>query len=76
MKHHSFIDKKVSKKVEVTGNKIPSVHVTTFCKDCKFVSVHSTGSLLWVSCKFQQGWRSINSECCLPVEKQKELQLQ
>lgn len=73
MKHPSFVDKKVSKKVGVTGNKTSSVHVTVFCKDCKFVSVHSTGSLLWVSCEFQQGWRSINSVCVLPFEKQKEL---
>jgi hypothetical protein len=36
-----------------------------FCRDCPDAEVHSTGSQLWISCRFQQGWRDINAECNL-----------
>jgi hypothetical protein len=38
------------------------------CEDCPDAVFHSTGSLIWVSCKHADGWRSINSQCVM-VEK-------
>ena len=29
-----------------------------YCRDCEEATVHSTGSQLWVSCRFQSGWLS------------------
>ena len=42
------------------------------CRDCEEATIHQTGSSLWVSCKFQKGWRDINAECNLPVKTIKE----
>ena len=53
------------KKVWQTAHKTPSVK-TRYCQDCPDSKVHETGSQLWLSCRFQKGWRSINSECNLP----------
>ena len=47
------------------GNKRASVQ-TRYCQDCEAAQCHSTGSQIWLSCRFQKGWRSINSECNLP----------
>ena len=41
------------------------------CRDCRAVTIHQTGSQLWVSCRFLNGWRSINSVCVLPEDKRK-----
>jgi len=54
-----------TKKVGVTDLRNPSVR-NRFCKDCPDSEVHATGSTLWVSCRFQSGWRSISSQCNLP----------
>ncbi len=35
------------------------------CGDCPDGEIHSTGSLLWVSCRHVSGWRSIHSKCVL-----------
>jgi len=34
-----------------------------YCVDCEEAIVHSTGSQLWISCKFCKGWRSVDSRC-------------
>mgnify|MGYP005623517343 CR=1 FL=1 len=36
-----------------------------YCQDCPAVEFHITGSLIWLSCKHADGWRSIDSECVL-----------
>jgi hypothetical protein len=63
-----------SQKVSLEGRgqreKDADVRSTVFCRDCPNSKIHQTGSLLWVSCRFVKGWRSINSECCLPIEEQ------
>jgi len=43
-----------------------------FCCDCEESTIHQTGSQLWVSCKRQKGWRSINSSCNLPQNEGKK----
>ncbi|WNZ29409.1 MAG: hypothetical protein IAX21_00630 [Candidatus Bathyarchaeota archaeon] len=65
------VTQNVTKKVGVTGYKTPSV-IDVFCRECPDSEIHQTGSLLWVSCKFQSGWRSINSVCNFPNQKNKE----
>jgi len=35
------------------------------CRDCEEATIHQTGSLLWISCRLQSGWRDINSTCNL-----------
>ena len=41
-----------------------------YCQDCEESQCHSTGSTLWVSCRFQGGgWRDINSVCNLPQKE-------
>ena len=40
-----------------------------YCRDCEESTVHETGSQLWLSCRFQKGWRSINSVCNLPNQE-------
>jgi hypothetical protein len=42
------------------------VNKAKYCIDCRYATTHQTGSTIWISCKFQSGWRSINSECNLP----------
>jgi hypothetical protein len=39
-----------------------------YCRDCEEATIHQTGSSLWISCRLQNGWRSINSTCNLPKE--------
>ena len=43
-----------------------------YCQDCEASQCHSTGSQIWLSCRFQQGWKSVNSTCNLPEQKLKE----
>jgi len=38
------------------------------CRDCPDRETHETGSLLWVSCRYVVGWRSIDSKCTLKKE--------
>ena len=59
------------KKGSLSHIKYASVSKPIFCVDCEFSTVHSTGSLLWTSCKFQTGWRSISSACNLPEKEAK-----
>ena len=66
-----MINQKEVKKARQNAIKYPSVSRPVFCRDCLDSRIHETGSLLWVSCRFVSGWRSINSECCLPLEEQK-----
>jgi hypothetical protein len=35
------------------------------CWSCKHSVTHSTGSQIWLSCKFQDGWRDVNAVCNL-----------
>ena len=35
------------------------------CFDCKDSVVHQTGSQIWLSCKFQSGWRDTGAYCNL-----------
>jgi glutaredoxin len=58
------LTQKYSKKGIVTDLKTSGVS-QRLCRDCPYVTIHSTGSQLWTSCKFQKGWRSINAECNL-----------
>jgi hypothetical protein len=44
------------------------VNSSKLCRDCEEATVHQTGSQLWISCRLQNGWRSINSTCNLPKE--------
>jgi hypothetical protein len=46
----------------VNDLKYPSVR-QRLCRECPFVTIHSTGSQLWTSCRFQDGWRSIDAVC-------------
>jgi len=62
LKKHGVTD---SKKVGVSDLKNPKVS-ERYCIDCEYSEEHSTGSQIWLSCKFQQGWRSISSQCNLP----------
>jgi glutaredoxin len=55
---------KISKKAGINNHKTPRVH-NRYCRDCPFAQIYSTGSQLWTSCKFQDGWRSINAVCNL-----------
>ena len=66
-----MINQKHNKKGSLNIIKDVSIHRPLFCQDCSFVKIHETGSQLWTSCRFVSGWRSINSECCLPLEEQK-----
>ena len=59
------LTQKVMKKGIVTDTKTPSVR-NRFCMDCPDSKVHTTGSTLWLSCRFQSGWRDIDSQCNLP----------
>jgi len=59
---------KVARKGRPTDRKTPSVR-RQLCKDCPEATVHSTGSQLWISCRYQKGWRSINSQCNLSEQK-------
>jgi len=54
-----------TKKGSLSELKRLGVHSPHLCRDCAHSKVHSTGSQLWTSCKFQKGWRSINAECNL-----------
>ena len=54
-----------AKRSRLDGHKRASVQ-TRYCQDCEESQRHSTGSQLWLSCRLQKGWRSINSECNLP----------
>ena len=56
---------KLTEKVGVNDNKTPSVR-QRYCADCRYAVIHETGSMIWVSCKFQDGWRSVSSQCNLP----------
>jgi len=40
-----------------------------YCIDCRYATTNETGSLIWISCKFQDGWRSVSSECNLPIQE-------
>jgi hypothetical protein len=62
-------EQKLHKKGGATGLK-DSRFSKRYCRDCPEVTVHSTGSQLWVSCPYQPGWRDINSICNLPEEKE------
>ena len=42
-----------------------------YCQDCEASQCHSTGSQIWLSCRFQQGWKSVNSMCNLPEKDAK-----
>jgi len=42
-----------------------------YCRDCKEATIHETGSQLWVSCRLQSGWRSIDAVCNLPDKEMK-----
>lgn len=63
---------KVSKKAYLETPKTLGVHRPRYCQDCEHSRQHSTGSQIWLSCKFQEGWRSVNSVCNLP-EKEKSI---
>jgi len=39
------------------------------CYDCKHCVTHDTGSMIWLSCKFQSGWRAVDSICNLDGQK-------
>jgi len=41
-------------------------HSPKYCCDCEEATIHQTGSQLWISCRLQSGWRSINDVCNLP----------
>jgi len=41
-----------------------------YCRDCEESKVHSTGSQLWIFCRLQSGWRSIESVCNLPEKEE------
>jgi len=56
---------KLTKKLGVNDLKDASVS-KRYCRDCLEATIHQTGSLLWISCKLQSGWRDINSTCNLP----------
>jgi hypothetical protein len=62
------LTQKLNRKVGVNNHKTPSVRQRV-CAECPFGSIHETGSMIWVSCKFQSGWRSISSQCNLPDEE-------
>lgn len=57
---------KEAKRIGVTFHKRPDLSIPVLCTDCPHSTIHQTGSQLWVSCRFQDGWRSINSICNLP----------
>ena len=61
---------KNSKKTRQTTHKTSSVQ-RRFCQDCEASQCHSTGSQIWLSCRFQQGWKSVNSMCNLPEKDAK-----
>jgi len=56
---------KVNQKGRATGLEVSRFH-GRFCRDCPEATIHQTGSTLWISCRFQSGWRDINSTCNLP----------
>ena len=58
-------------KKRLNGHKRAIVQ-TRYCQDCEESSTHETGSQLWLSCRLQDGWRSINSTCNLPEQKREE----
>ena len=60
---------KVAQKVGVNHIKQVKVSQIKYCVDCEASRTHETGSQLWLSCRFQQGWRDINSVCNLPEER-------
>jgi len=39
------------------------------CQDCPDAIFHETGSMIWLSCKFQSGWRAVDSICNLDGQK-------
>ena len=41
------------------------VLVKRVCLTCPDSVAHETGSQIWISCKWQVGWRDINSVCNL-----------
>jgi len=55
----------VTEKARLNHSETPCVS-RRYCADCKYGRIHETGSLIWVSCRFQQGWRSVSSQCNLP----------
>ena len=60
---------KLTKKLGVNHTKHANVSQIKYCQDCEASQRHSTGSQIWLSCRFQQGWRDINSQCNLPEEE-------
>ena len=49
------IQAKVASKARVNSSRV--------CRDCEEATIHQTGSTLWISCRRQDGWRDINSQC-------------
>ena len=45
------------------------VNKAKYCRDCPDSEIHGTGSTLWISCRFQSGWRDINAVCNLPEKE-------
>jgi len=66
---HSIND---TKKARLDTKKRLGVRIPLHCQDCEHSKTHMTGSTLWVSCRFQDGWRSINSVCNLPNRERKK----
>ena len=60
-----MIEQKAIGKGRVSGHEKGSVR-KRYCADCGYAVIHETGSMIWVSCKFQDGWRSVSSQCNLP----------
>ncbi len=60
---------KVAQKVGVNSIKHAKVSQIKYCQDCEASQRHSTGSQIWLSCRFQKGWKSISSQCNLPEEE-------
>lgn len=71
-----FDVKKGSVNTRVFEVKKGSLNQIKYCRDCEEAKVHSTGSQLWLSCRFQKGWRSINSQCNLPESSKRSDKLQ
>ena len=47
------------------------VNSQKLCRDCEEATIHQTGSTLWLSCRLQSGWRSIDAVCNLPNKGEK-----